>query len=954
MIFLLSLLVSCQEFSCNLNISSVVIQNSVDSGLFQIKYNDQLYNLPKDTQVVLTGETTSNTIVISLDYDDQPLNLIFSNLHIYLGLETPLSISGKCQVNILLATDVELLSNVSDGIIVGENCILSVESANQNNKKVLNIYCGSTGNLINSKNSQVTLNNIILESISPGGVLGESIVIENSSLIFNTTLESIGGDQCHSINISNSYINVLSRYSTCIGNRLNETLNVHIFNSNVTAIAEREGAAIGNIQLNGTLSIIESTIIAKTSATQFSSIGFFGNIQILGSVVNSSAYGYAAIGGGVGRSEMNMTIKKSSVVGFASGDSAAIGGSRSTSISLLVIESTVKADNDAKYGRYGAGIGGGRRGTIKKLIIKASNVSATTVDNGSPIGGGGEIAFIDYIEISDHSYAYGHNSGSHQYSNSAIGGYYCDTINITDATISAHGGAEGCGIGGGPEQDVRQIIIERSKINATSGSHGAAIGGSVAGVVKDGIFIRNSDVFAFSGFGDFHACGAAIGGGYYTQNHLTVIENSNVTAIAGYYGSGAGIGGGIMASAGQIFIYHSNVYARSSLHGHERSFENNPGAGIGQGGTIIGATGGYPNRGGFIRILDSNISAFGGNIKTGKYHFNAGSAIGYGGITCNTIDEDKALNIEIKRSTIFAFGGNSSDSRISPAPALYGGDRHLETLVGNITLEDSIIYATSGYNSAFSDEEVNDKVKSIIGLSFNPSEEKTGSIYIKNCSIFAKHQSSDKFALPIITHNLTIDSDLELHSSFSNAFNTDIHSIKVPIVTLSNSANERIEKVRIVSKDTKSNFSKLIDFIDNDKSVTFTTEKEGDYIVYITKNGSSKDDVYVLENVKIGFNQFDLYPDQIPSQSQSQSSSSSLTSDTQASEIPTDNPNKGKKQNVALIIGLCVGVPFAIGIIIIVIAVLILNRLYPKISISEKISPGIKEPLKSVNDGLEL
>ncbi len=140
-------------------------------------------------------------------------------------------------------------------------------------------------------------------------------------------------------------------------------------------------------------------------------------------------------------------------------------------------------------------------------------------------------------------------------------------------------------------------------LTATGGNDGAGIGGGTSGTggnitISGGIVIATGRQY-----------GAGIGGGYKGAGEdITISGTANVTATGGQYG--AGIGGGVHGAGGEITISGGSVVATGGEFG----------AGIG---------GGYNGAGGTITISgNSVVTAFGGKSDNSNYSYP--SAIGSG------------------------------------------------------------------------------------------------------------------------------------------------------------------------------------------------------------------------------------------------------------------------------------------------------------------------------------
>ena len=109
--------------------------------------------------------------------------------------------------------------------------------------------------------------------------------------------------------------------------------------------------------------------------------------------------------------------------------------------------------------------------------------------------------------------------------------------------LTAWGGQQGAGIGGGSGKDGSNIFITGGGVNAIGGLAAAGIGGGLGGNGSD-IIISGGEVSASGGEN-----GAGIGGGVYGKGEgITVSGNAQLKvrggSVQGDYGTGAGIGGG--------------------------------------------------------------------------------------------------------------------------------------------------------------------------------------------------------------------------------------------------------------------------------------------------------------------------------------------------------------------------------------------------------------------------
>ncbi|MBD9126887.1 MAG: hypothetical protein EGQ70_05170 [Faecalibacterium prausnitzii] len=164
------------------------------------------------------------------------------------------------------------------------------------------------------------------------------------------------------------------------------------------------------------------------------------------------------------------------------------------------------------------------------------------------------------------------------------------TAEDTSASLNAHGGNGGAGIGGGSQRSTSNLEIANGKIHAVGGLFGAGIGGGING--NGEVSISGGEVTAQGG-----NLAAGIGGGAQGSGKVT-IKNGKVTAKTN--GAAAAIGGGNRGS-GDVTILDGRVTTQL--------VNNNPVTGIGGG---IGST----NKS-TVRILGGVVDAVGGGYGSG-------------------------------------------------------------------------------------------------------------------------------------------------------------------------------------------------------------------------------------------------------------------------------------------------------------------------------------------------
>ena len=168
--------------------------------------------------------------------------------------------------------------------------------------------------------------------------------------------------------------------------------------------------------------------------------------------------------------------------------------------------------------------------------------------------------------------------------------------------LTAWGGQQGAGIGGGSGKDGSNIFITGGGVNAIGGLAAAGIGGGLGGNGSN-ITISGGKVGATNGLN-----GAGIGGGQHGSGSNITISGGEVNAIGGK--NGAGIGGGHTGDGSDITISGGEVSASGGKNG----------AGIG---------GGVDGKGEGITVSgNAQLKVRGGRVQ-GDY--GTGAGIGGGG-----------------------------------------------------------------------------------------------------------------------------------------------------------------------------------------------------------------------------------------------------------------------------------------------------------------------------------
>ena len=147
-------------------------------------------------------------------------------------------------------------------------------------------------------------------------------------------------------------------------------------------------------------------------------------------------------------------------------------------------------------------------------------------------------------------------------------------IFITGGGVNAIGGLAAAGIGGGLSGSGSNITISGGKVGATNGLNGAGIGGGQHGSGSN-ITISGGEVNAIGG-----KSGAGIGGGHTGDGSDITISGGEVSASGGK--SGAGIGGGVYGKGEGITVSGN---AQLKVRGGRVQGDYGTGAGIGGGGS---------------------------------------------------------------------------------------------------------------------------------------------------------------------------------------------------------------------------------------------------------------------------------------------------------------------------------------------------------------------------------
>ena len=307
------------------------------------------------------------------------------------------------------------------------------------------------------------------------------------------------------------------------------------------------------------------------------------------------------------------------------------------------VEIELDGDNELKSGTQRAGLEKTSTGTLtlKDDNKEAGSLTATGGFNSAGIGGG-------YL-----------GSG--------------ENITIKGGTVNATGGESGAGIGGGNDGDGKNITINGGTVEATGYFGGAGIGGGNSGSDGENITITGGSVTAFGG-----EWAAGIGGGNEGKGNNITITGGTVNTTGG--DGGAGIGGGAEGGVGNnITIKGGTVTATGGGN------RGTGGAGIGG-----GSSGGVEN----ITINGGKVTATGGDYAAG---IGGGSVGRWGG------DAGSGKNITINGGSVTATGGYGGGAGIGGGGAAASDIELWGSNGGNgedITINGGTVNAAGAYGGA--------------------------------------------------------------------------------------------------------------------------------------------------------------------------------------------------------------------------------------------------------------
>ncbi len=235
------------------------------------------------------------------------------------------------------------------------------------------------------------------------------------------------------------------------------------------------------------------------------------------------------------------------------------------------------------------------------------------------------------------------------------GGISTGTLKIKgNGSLTAMGGQDGAGIGGGEYGSGSNITISGGTVTATGGRHGVGIGGGYGGsgnniTISGGTVTATGDYMAAGIGGDSHGIGnsitisggtvtatggdfgAGIGGGYAGDGNNITISGGTVTATGGQYG--AGIGGGYGGSGSSITISGTNTVVAAKKG-------NDGGDDIGSGNGRSSTSNAVNRNGGLI--IEGTSGRAGGSGAT----VTAGTKVNLSGNTTVTLRDGQTLTFQ--------------------------------------------------------------------------------------------------------------------------------------------------------------------------------------------------------------------------------------------------------------------------------------------------------------------
>jgi len=411
--------------------------------------------------------------------------------------------------------------------------------------------------------------------------------------------------------------------------------------------------------------------------------GSGGEITITGGTVNAtggSEYydGGAGIGGGNEKDGGTIRITGGEVTSQGGCDAAGIGGGDyGKGGTITITGGTISATG----GEYGAGIGGGQSKGGGTINITGGEITATGGEYGAGIGGGDE-ASGGTISISGGKViatgGVGTESGAGIGSGRSPKGGGTDPMSITlsgDCDVTATGGNEAAGIGGGDRCWFGEVTIEGGTVVAQGGEGGPGIGNGYSytstfakGDKGISVTITGGNVKATGG-----SNGAGIGGGHGSISGVIRIDGGTVEATGGDEGA-AGIGTGsrccdildggaaspVCVASVDITINGGSVIARAGAL-NTRTNVDYPGVAIGTSGSEQrSAVYKHNYFNGKIALNGGTITAYAAPVGGDNLNYpNHGMVIGTS--NARNFENSAVGNVEFNGATVHMYPASGSD-----------------------------------------------------------------------------------------------------------------------------------------------------------------------------------------------------------------------------------------------------------------------------------------------------
>ena len=248
-------------------------------------------------------------------------------------------------------------------------------------------------------------------------------------------------------------------------------------------------------------------------------------------------------------------------------------------------------------------------------------------------------------------------------------------------SLTATGGNNAAGIGGGFQGNGENITITGGSVTATGGEGGAGIGGGAEGGGGNNITIKGGTVTATGG-GNRGNSGAGIGGGSSGSGENITINDGKVTATGGNYA--AGIGGGSVGRWGGDAGSGKNI----TINGGTVNATGDGGAGIGGGGAAASDIEFWGSNGG----NGEDITITGGTVTAAGAYGGAGIGGGLNGIGSKVTVSGAA------QVTATATGSGPDWSGVGTGATIgNGGSKTPDGPVDGKEIQADISHLTTGY-----------------------------------------------------------------------------------------------------------------------------------------------------------------------------------------------------------------------------------------------------------------